>query len=102
MFQRHFKVGDSVIYRKLKHSTRPGPRAKDVHPAPSGDAYTYWVDKFWVVQKSTDDGQLVLQTRGGKCHTVRPDCPHLRRAYWWERLWYRAKFPQLEEMAAAG
>ena len=52
-----FKVGDCVVYRKTKHSTHPGPRARSINPNPNGDEYTYLVDKYWVVEDVLSDEQ---------------------------------------------
>lgn len=94
MFERVFHPGDFVIYRKFKHSTRPGPRAKEIDPAPHGEEYNYRVDKYWVVADVLDDRRVVLRTRRGKQHVVPSDDPSLRRASWWERLVYHGRFPQ--------
>ena len=72
MLDRYHR-GDWVIYKKSKYSTQPGPRAKNVSPAQSGDKYAYTVDKFWVVADVLEDGRLVLRTRRGKEHTVGAD-----------------------------
>lgn len=88
-----FEVGDRVIYRVTKHSSHPGPRARDVRGAPQGETYSYAVDKFWVIAGGSDDGRLLLRTRRGKEHLVRPDDPNLRQARWWERLFYSHRFP---------
>ena len=95
MLGREFKPGDLVVYRKTKHSTSPGPRAKQVVPARYGDDYTYQVDKFWVVAESRSDSTLLLQTRRGKTHLVDSNNPNLRRAHWWERWLYGDRFPRL-------
>lgn len=87
---------DWVVYRKQKHSTSPGPRAKEVSAAPRGETYSYVVDKFWVVQEQLEDGRLLLTTRRGKEHTVSPDDPNLRHARWWERWLYRRRFSEAE------
>jgi hypothetical protein len=47
------------------------------------------------VEQVRDDGTLVLLTRRGKRHEVAPDDPRLRRANWWERIWWNKKFPRL-------
>ena len=91
-----YSVGDRVIYRVVKYTTHPGPRAAHVAPAPQGDRYTYTVDKFWRVRETLPDGQLVLETRNGKTHVISPTDPSLRRPNWWERLWYGGRFPQRE------
>ncbi|WP_437228872.1 hypothetical protein SH661x_001130 [Planctomicrobium sp. SH661] len=89
------KPGDPVIYRMTKHSQCPGPRAKSVAPSPNGDEYKYQVDKFWVVEKVLEDGQVQLRTRRGKTRTIRQDDQNLRPPAWWEVLLYRNYFPQL-------
>lgn len=87
-----FRPGDYVIYRKTKFSRRPGPRATNVRPSSKGDSYAYVVDKYWVVQYVSDDGQITLVTRRGKTHTVSADDPALRRANLWERWRHRDRF----------
>jgi hypothetical protein len=100
-----YQPGDWVIYRKTKHSLLPGPRAANVNAARFGDGYSYTVDKFWTVREVRSDGSLLLETRRGKQHSVRPDDPCLRRANLWQRLWYRDRFeavvPARQEVPAA-
>jgi len=88
-----FKAGDFVVYRKRKYSIHPSPHAKGVFPAPSGDYYSYSVDKFWIVVTVQADHQIVVCTRRGKQLTVPADDPALRRAHWWERFLFRKRFP---------
>jgi hypothetical protein len=90
-----FKTGDFVVYRKRKFSQHPSPHAKGVFPAPSGDTYSYSIDKFWVVLGVQAGQQLVVRTRRGKQLTVPVNDPALRRAHWWERFLYRKRFPAL-------
>lgn len=90
--------GDPVIFRVTKQSTDPGPRAVDIHPAPSGETYSYQVDKFWTVKEIRQDGTLNLITRRGKERTVSKDDLRLRHARWWERWIYRQKFPKLSQI----
>jgi cyanate lyase len=92
-----YAPGDPIIYRLTKRSTLPGPRARDVYAEPSGDGYTYDVEKFWVVSERLPDGKLVVRTRRGKVRTVANDDPNLRRARWWERLLYSSRFPRLAQ-----
>jgi len=94
-----YRCGEPVIFRRAKFSTRPGPRAELVEPAPRGETYSYIVEKFWVVREVRHDGKLVLATRSGKLHVVDADAPQLRRPSLWERWRHRARFPS---MAAAG
>ncbi len=96
----HFTAGDRVIYRREKHSTSPGPRARNIDPAPLGEFYSYEVDKFWTV-KEVRNGNVVLLTRRGKTHTVNSGDPRLRHANWWERLIHGGKFPHDDISAAA-
>jgi hypothetical protein len=93
MSLHRYSLGDWVVYRKTKHSTSPGPRAKEISPEPNGEAYSYCVEKFWAVTK-IDNGRVTLSTRRGKQHVVEPSDPNLRPARWWERLFYRDRFPQ--------
>jgi hypothetical protein len=99
---QRYKPGALVIYRVAKFSTHPGPRAKDIAPAPKGETYSYEVDKFWVVADSGRDGKVRLRTRRGKEHVVDSDDPRLRPARWWERLMYKSRFPSLTEQIPAG
>lgn len=82
-----------VVFRMLKHSTKPGPRAKDIQPAPNGETYAYHVEKYWRVEEVLADGQLVLVTRTGKRHTVSRDDERLRPARFWERFVLKNRFP---------
>lgn len=96
MPKRSFQVGDWVIYRKSKHSPSPGERAQEIFPAAHGEDYSYYVDKFWVVARVMPDGRLTLRTRRGKEHVIAPDDPNLRLARWWEKLFYRRRFQNVE------
>lgn len=93
-----YHTGDRIVYRKQKASTRPGPRAHDVYAAPFGETYSYVVDKFWRIQDLTDDGRIVATTRTHKIHYLNPNDPNLHKAGWLERLRYRSRFPQAEEV----
>jgi hypothetical protein len=95
MWRRSFRPGDWVVFRRIKFTTHPGPRARDVHATAHGDYYSYFVNKFWIVVKVQDDGALVLRTRRGKTRVVQPNDPNLRHATLWERLFYRARFAEL-------
>ena len=97
-----WQPGDWVIYRKQKHSKAPGPRAKAVRPASSGDRYAYVVDKYWIVDRSLEDGTLLLKTRRGKEHTVPVDDPNLRRPSWWERWLFAYRFSRVEKGPETG
>jgi hypothetical protein len=93
-----FKPRDWVVYRKQKHSTSPGPRAKAVAPAPQGETYAYVVDKYWVVKQRLDDDRVLLLTRTGKEHAVATNDPNLRGARWWERWLYQERFRETERL----
>ena len=88
-----FQPGDRVVYRVPKFSRRPGPRAKNIHPAPNGDTYAYEVDKYWIVA-DLQEGQLVLKTRRGKRRVVSQTDERLRKASLIERLLKGHRFPQ--------
>jgi hypothetical protein len=96
MAQQKFSPGDPVIYRRSKCTTRPGPRAMHVTPAPRGEDYAYEVDKFWVVIEIRPDRTLVLRTRRGKLHLVRDNDPHLRRPNLLDRIRFGMRFPRLD------
>ncbi|WP_425396925.1 hypothetical protein [Aeoliella sp.] len=98
MLTKGLASGDWVVYRKQKHSTSPGPRAKDVAAAPSGETYAYTVDKYWVVKDCLEDDQVLLITRTGKEHTVPLGDPNLRSARWWERWLYGERFRETEKL----
>ncbi len=93
MIKRRPSRGDLVVYRKLKCTPRPGPRAADLSPSPHGEDYVYYVDKFWVVE-DCDDDTIVVLTRRGKRHYLQRDDPRLRRPSLWERIRYGAHFPK--------
>ena len=92
--------GDLIVYHKRKLSAHPGPRAADVDPAPRGEHYSYYVDKYWIVVHVLSGGKLVTRTRRGKRHTLEIDDPALRRASWWERLLLRNRFPSVDDIPA--
>jgi hypothetical protein len=96
-----YKTGDPVIFVVSKSSSDPGPRAKDIHPAPAGDTYSYMVEKFWRVVEVRPNNHLLLVTRRGKQHAVAVDDPRLRPARWWERWLYKKRFPPLNSMTTA-
>jgi hypothetical protein len=89
-----FKPGDRIIYRLSKHSSHPTPRAVAVWPEPKGESYSYEVEKYWVVAKVQPDGRIIAMTRRGKSRTIHGDDPALRRARWWERLFFAGRFPE--------
>jgi hypothetical protein len=96
-----YHPGQWVVYRRTKHTEHPGPRARRIHPAERGETYWYEVEKYWVVEQLREDGTIVLLTRRGKRHQVDAADPRLRPARWWERLWYRDRFP-LQQPDAVG
>lgn len=98
---QHYKPGALVVYRMPKISTHPGPRAKGIAPAPKGETYSYEVDKYWVVADSLSNGALRILTRRGKEHTVDSHDPRLRLARWWERIFFRSRFPSLPHQGVA-
>lgn len=96
-----WRTGDWAIYRMTKRSVHPGPRARQVSPEPLGEGYVYVVPKFWVVERTFDDGRVALRTRRGKTHVLRGDDPDLRPARWWERMLHRHRFPELGRATTA-
>ena len=96
MWRRSIKPGDCVVYRKLKQTTHPGPRARAISASLKGDFYSYLVDKFWVVRQELANGKLLVETRRGKTHVIDKRDPNLRRATLWDWLRHRARFAQLQ------
>ncbi len=101
MWQRRYKPGDSVVYRKSKFTTHPGPRAQGVRASTKGDYYAYFVDKFWVVRKVLADGVLLVETRRGKTHLIDQCDPNLRRPSLMQRFLYRDRFAELRQLESA-
>lgn len=97
MSSRSFQPGDLVIYLMTKQSSHPTLRAKTVTPSQNGEDYRYLVEKYWIVRKITEDGQLVVQTRRGKTRTISPEDPNLKRANWWHRWLNAGRFPTIDE-----
>jgi len=95
-----FKPGDLLIYKKQKQSEAPGPRAHSLAPAVQSGKFRYVVDKYWIVVDAHNDGTLEVQTRRGKRHRLHADDPNVRRANWWQRIWYRSRYRELKEEAA--
>lgn len=91
--QRRYRRGDRVVYRKRKHSNRPGPRARDIEPEPNGEGYSYEVEKYWVVVQAMSNGMVCICTRRGKQRQIETADPNLRHAAWWERLIFSSRFP---------
>ncbi len=83
------KVGEYVVFRKLKSSSHPSPRAKQLRPAKHGDTYTYLIDKFWKVVRVFDDETIEVETRRGKRNRVDVNSPQLRKIGLFERLIFR-------------
>lgn len=88
-----FQPQDIIVYEKTKESKRPGPRARDVYPTPNGDTYLYVVDKFWLVQEILEDRTMRVVTRTGKEHLLSCDDPCVRPVRWWEKLFFKSRFP---------
>ena len=90
------EVGSQVIYRKPKHSCKPGPRAAAITPSKHGDSYSYFVDKYWVVVECNPPDEIVVLTRSGKRLTLNADDPNLRRAGFLNRVFRRNRFPEFK------
>ncbi|MGB0600116.1 MAG: hypothetical protein ACPGLY_25845 [Rubripirellula sp.] len=95
--KKDWSPGDWAVYRKSKSSVSPGPRASNVMAASKGDSYTYVVEKFWVVESVTPDNEVCLRTARGKLNRVSLDDPNLRRPSWYQRIFWRARFREVED-----
>jgi hypothetical protein len=91
---RPLEPGARVIYRVPGRSTCPARDAKGVYPAPHGEDYSYYVEKFWTVTAVLPEGKIIACTKRGKQYTLRADDPALRAARWWERLLFAKRFPR--------
>ncbi len=92
---KKLKVGDHIVYRKQKASSKPGPRARKIAPSEHGETYWYFVDKYWTVSSVQEDGSIDVVTRRGKVHRLRADDPCLRRSNLVDELLHRQLFPSL-------
>jgi hypothetical protein len=92
-----YEVGDLVVYSAQKHSGHPTLNAESVEPEANGEGYRYYVRKYWTVVGIAADGSLDVVTRRGKHRRVVSNDPLLRRAYWWERLFFSDRFPQVND-----
>lgn len=92
----NWKSGDWAVYRKTKRSTSPGKRATQVIASAKGDAYSYVVDKFWVVERVLPGDRLVLRTARGKQHIIGSDDPNLRHPGLIQRILWRERFRLVE------
>jgi hypothetical protein len=104
LFETRYKIGDKVVYRLHKHSSKPGKRATNIAPEERGENYHYDVDKYWKVRKKKPGEwmttRLVLITRTGKKHEIQQGDKCLRKAYFWEKLLYRDKWNFKHDMRA--
>ena len=88
-----YNRGDVIVYAKQKWSASPEPHARAVSAMPSGDMYSYVVDKFWRVIGKEDEGVLRVRTRTGKEHWVAEGDQNLRRSNLFERILMRNRIP---------
>jgi len=94
-FGRIFRAGDRVVYRLMKSSPHPGPRADAISPESRGEHYRYEVDKFWIVVDTPSEDRVLVQTRRGKQRLLSSDDPRLRHASYWERFVFGNRFPEV-------
>lgn len=92
IWHRPYRRGDWVVFRKVKRSTAPGPRARHIAPTPHGEEYVYEVKKYYIVE-DVQDGCVIVRTRKGRVYRIDEKDPRLRHAHWWERWWLRSRFP---------
>lgn len=86
------KMGDFIVFSKMKTSSNPSPRAKNIHPSRHGDYYSYIIDKFWKVVRVFEDDTIEIETRRGKRHRIHTNTPLLRKVGMWDRLLFRNRF----------
>ena len=93
LLRGRLQPGAPIVYRMVETSTRPGPEARDIHPAERGDLYYYLITKYWRVEEVLQDGWIVAITPLMEHIRLRRDDPNLRKANLLERLRYGARFP---------
>ena len=86
------KVGEFVVFSKLKTSSHPSPRAKAIHPAQHGEYYSYIIEKFWKVVQVIDDETIEVETRRGKRHRLNKNTLLMRKAGLLHQLFSRHRF----------
>jgi hypothetical protein len=88
------RSGALVVFRQQRRSPSPERRAYDIRPAPHGEDYAFLVDEYSTVVAVLPDGRVLVKTPRGEQDLVDPTSPRLRPAKWWERLFFRDRFPQ--------
>ena len=86
------KVGEFVVFSKLKTSSHPSPRAKAIHPAQHGEYYSYIIDKYWKVVQVFDDETIEVETRRGKRHRLNKNTPLVHKVGLMHQLFSRHRF----------
>jgi hypothetical protein len=85
---KEYQVGDRVIYLQHKHTICPKTKKPlYLRPQPKGEFYDYDVIKQWVIKEIHDD-EIVIITRRGKERTIDKYDTKLRKATWFEKVWY--------------
>ena len=74
----------------------PNPDVRRIKPVPNGDGLIHTVDKFWTVLAPHEDDMLSVVTGGGSTHIIDAADPNLRHANWWEWLFLRWRFPDID------
>jgi len=86
-----YHIGDHVVYRTVKHSNHPGPRAEDIWASPRGEGYTYAVKKLWTVI-SVSGNKVEVITNRGKHHFLDVSDPSMHKVGIIENLIIRLKW----------
>jgi hypothetical protein len=94
------KPGDMVIVTQTHRRPCPSKRATAVYPEPRGEDYCYTVQKYWIVLEVQPDGVAKFLTRRGKIRYLTATNPAVRRASFWERIFYRGRFASAKSLRA--
>jgi len=75
--------------------------ARNAPPEPHGEGYLFVVDEYWRICEQ-HAGHLLLRAQSGKTLLTEVTDPHLHVVSWWERLFYRHRFPKSDISSSQG
>lgn len=85
-------VGDRVVVRVERRSSKLDPAAVDVRAEERGEGYRYWLQACGTVAAVHDDGSVSVRTETGELWTIDGPEFEARPLTWWEAIWARARF----------
>jgi hypothetical protein len=88
---KRISINDWILYHDQESSDHPEPGARDISPAPRGDAYSYLIDRLWRVKRVNPDGSIEATGPKGHVHHLDAHDPHIEKAGWLRRRRLRRK-----------